>query len=156
MGKDAGRQQEAAFVMADADRVHRIVISDAVHYPGKPGWTTLLAFFVLRRGDGSYSLVSVAKTFAGDACRDRKVQTKDGLAASGIGQVVTAVTNAFARAIEAASRQTVQWHTLDLAQVTDPAEQRQKIAAWGRVEAWMEAPPEFSGSSAIGQAGPAD
>jgi hypothetical protein len=143
MSKRPDREQEAAFVLECDDRFHRILVSDGVHYQGKPGWETVLTFFVIRRSSGSYSIVSIVKTFEGDTCQSRKAQTKEGIAVGSIDRAMEAVTGAFAQAIEAASGRKLAWHTLDLSTVTDMREQARRISAWGRVKAWMEMPPGF-------------
>jgi hypothetical protein len=143
--KKPSREQEAAFVMQGGDRFHRILVADGVRFESAPGYETVLTFFVIRRAAGSFSIVNILKTFKGEVCQSRKVQTKEGVAADAIDREMDAVTGAFSQAIEAGSGKKLVWHTLDLSAVTDMRQQVQRIEAWGRVKAWMEEiPPEFT------------
>lgn len=149
--RDSSSKEEAAFVMGAGDRFHCILVSEGVHFAGKPGWETVLAFIVIRRAAGSFAIVSVVKTFNGEACVSRKVQTKEGIAAEAIERAMDAVTGAFSQAIEAASGEKLAWQALDLAQVADMPEQELRIAAWGKLRAWMEMPhPRGGGQASAG------
>ena len=140
--KKRSREDEAAFVMHGDDRFHRILVSDGVKFESVPGYETVLTFFVIRRGAGSYSIVHILKTFNGDRCESRNVQTKD-VAACEVDREVEAIRSVFTGAVEKASGTKLVWHTLDLSKVTDMQAQAQRIAAWGRVRAWTEFPPGF-------------
>ncbi len=136
------REAEAAFVMDETDRFYRILVSDGVTFEAAPGYETVLTFFVIRRGSGTFSIVHVLKTFSGDKCESRQVQTKE-VAAADVDREVEAIRCVFTTAVEKASGKKLVWHVLDLSGVTDMHEQARRIAEWGRVKAWTEFPPEF-------------
>lgn len=143
MSKKPRPEQEAAFTLASDDRFHRILVSEGVKFEAAPGYETVLCFFVIRRSTGTYSLVNLVKTFHHDKCERRSVQTKDGVLAADVEQEVAKLTGAFTQAIEEQSGKKLIWHALDLSGVTDMHQQAALISEWGRVKAWIEAPPEY-------------
>ncbi len=136
------REAEAAFVMNETDRFHRILVSEGIRFESAPGYETVLTFFVIRRGSGTFSIVHVLKTFNGDKCESRQVQTKE-VAAADVDREVEAIRCVFSAAVEKASGKRLVWHVLDLSGVTDMHEQARRIGEWGRVKAWVELPPGF-------------
>jgi hypothetical protein len=132
-GKD-----DAAFTMEAGDRFHRIIVSDGVRYEADPDAETVITFFIIRRASG-FDIVNVLKTFNGDKCVSRNVQTKVGIPADRIADEIDNVRISFALAIEKATSYKLRWHELDLSDSTEMAEQAARIKAWGRVGAWTEA-----------------
>ena len=133
------RRREAAFVMGDGDRFHRIVVSDGVRYEVDAGAETVLTFFVIRRASGLFDIVNINKTFRGKECLSRTVQGKRGIPAGRIANEIDAVRIGFALGIEKATGYKLKWHELDLSEVDDQAEQAARIKEWGRVNAWTAA-----------------
>ena len=132
-------EEEAAFVMEAGDRFHRIIASDGVRYDSDPDAETVLAFFVIRRASGIFDIVNVNKTFKGNGCVSRTVQTKAGIPAERIADETDGVRIGFALGIEKATGIKLKWHELDLSGVIDMDQQVARIKAWGRVKAWTAA-----------------
>jgi hypothetical protein len=133
-----GPKDEAAFVMSDGDRFHRIIVSDGVRYEADDNAETVISFFVIRRPSG-FDIVNVLKTFNSGKCVSRNVQTKTGIPASRIADEIDGVRIGFALGIEKATGYKIRWHELDLSDVCKVEEQVARIKAWGRVGARTEA-----------------
>lgn len=132
-------EESAAFVMEADDRFHRIIASDGVRYDSDPDAETVLAFFVIRRASGIFDIVNVNKTFKGNGCVSRTVQTKAGIPAERIADEMDGVRIGFALGIEKATGYKLRWHELDLSDVEGHADQVARIKAWGRIKAWTAA-----------------
>ena len=120
------------------DRFHSILASDGVRYETAPDHETVLTFFIIRRANGLYEIVNVMKTFRGDKCALRNVQTKMDIPAHAVAREVYAVVSAFGGAIEKATGYRLTWHRLDLMNVESMREQVRLVKDWGRVGVWAE------------------
>jgi len=133
------RQSEAAFVMSEGDRFHRIIVSEGVRYESDPDAETVIAFFVIRRASGMFDFVNVNKTFRAGKCVSRSVQGKKDIVAGRIADEIDAVRIGFALGIEKATGYKIKWHELDLSKVESMEGQVARIREWGRVGAWTAA-----------------
>lgn len=124
---------EAAFVMEADDRFHSILVSDGVRYETAPDHETVLTFFVIRRANGLYEIVNVMKTFKGDKCTLRNVQTKANIPARSIAMEVAMVVSTFGDSIKEETGFQMNWHRLDLMNVESMQEQVRLVKDWGRV-----------------------
>ena len=127
-----------AFTMGADDRFHSILVSDGVRYGTDPDAETVLTFFAIRRAAGTHDIVNVMKTFRGDKCTLRNVQTKTDIPAHEIAREVNAVVSAFGGAIEKATGYRLTWHRLDLMNVESTQDQVRLVKDWGRVGVWAE------------------
>ena len=70
--------------MESDDRFHSILVSDGVRYETDPDHETVLTFFAIHRANGLFEIVNVMKTFRGDKCTLRNIQTKTDIPAHAI------------------------------------------------------------------------
>ena len=124
---------EPAFTMEADDRFHSILVSDGVRYETAPDTETVLTFFVIRRADGLHDIVNVMKTFRGDKCTLRNVQTKADIPAHAIAKEVAMVVSAFGDSIRDRTGFQMTWNRLDLMNVEAMQEQVRLVKDWGRV-----------------------
>ncbi len=125
--------QDPAFCMEANDRFHSILVSDGVRYETAPDHETVLTFFVIRRANGLFEIVNVMKTFKGDICTLRNVQTKSDIPAHEIGMEVAMVVSEFGDSIREETGYQMRWHRLDLMNVESMQEQVRLIKDWNRV-----------------------
>jgi hypothetical protein len=128
-----GMESEAGFVMGTGDRFREIVVSDEVRFDSDPDSAAVVSFFVIRRAGGDHDIVCIHKTFRRGECVSRLVQRKAGLPGGRIEAEMRMIKKGFAVGIEAATSFPVNWNSLDLSAVSDPAEQVRLIREWGRV-----------------------
>ena len=126
-------EQEAAFVMAGGDRFHSIIVSDPIRFEVQPDTETIITYFVIRRAIGTFDIVNVLKTFQGDKCVSRNVQTKAGISAKAVGSEIDDIRINFALSIQKETGLALTWNTLDLSGVEGMKEQVLRIKAWNRV-----------------------
>jgi len=126
--------QESAFSMEPSDRFRCIIVSDPVQYDAAPEHETIISFFVIRRGSSSlFDIISIVKTFKGDECVSRAVQTKKDITAARIDTEIANIRKVFSMGITEATGYRLFWNTLDLSEVKSIRGQVRKIKAWGRV-----------------------
>lgn len=75
-------QAEAAFVMEEGDRLHKILVCDGVRFQADTDAEIVITLFVIRRANGKYDAVNVNKTFQKDRCVSRTVQTNPNITAA--------------------------------------------------------------------------
>lgn len=138
-GRRRNPEDEAAFVMRDGDRFHRILVSEGVRYEDDPDAETVVTFFVVRRADGTHDVFNVNKTFRGPDCVSRTIQAKRGIPADRIADEVEAIERTFSKGIQAATGYRIKWHSLDLGRVEGVQAQVAAIAHWGRVGVKVDA-----------------
>ena len=129
---------ESAFTLEPCDRFKCMITSDPVKYEAAPDHETIISFFVIRRGSGkqaphTYEIVSIVKTFKGDECVSRAVQTKKDITAARIDMEIANIRKVFAQGIQDATCYNLFWNSLDLSEVKSIRGQIKKIKAWGRV-----------------------
>jgi hypothetical protein len=126
-------EDEAAFVLAEGDRFHSIIVSDGVKFDLAPNHETVITFFVIRRHSGLCDIFQVMKTFKGNDCISRNVQSKLNILAGRIDQEIDAIKIHFTEGIRKITGFGLKWNTLNLADTEDRQEQIRRIRAWGRV-----------------------
>ena len=127
-----------AFTMAVEDRFHKIMVSAPVLFANAPDTETILTFFLIRRANNSFSIVSIIKTYQKEKVISRKDLNKDNIPESCIELESQALLSMFTQSIEQQSGVKLQWHVLDLSKDTDMKEQVRKIQEFGHVAAFVD------------------
>jgi len=78
-------------------------------------------------------IVQVTKTFQGDKCISRNVQTKMGIPSDRIEKEVADIERVFTKGILKATGYQMKWNRLDLTHLKGTHAQIAAISAWGRV-----------------------
>ena len=73
------------------------------------------------------------KTFKGDKCTLRNVQTKADIPAHAIAREIAMVVSTFGDSIREKTGYQMRWHRLDLMNVESMQEQVRRVKDWGRV-----------------------
>ncbi len=123
--------QDAAFIMEDGDRFYRIILSDSIRYEVAPDTETILCFYVIKRESGEIDIFHVLKTFKGDKCISKNVQSKMGISLAKTEAELDAIQTHFSQGIKDATGFTINWNVLDLAGVTEKAQQMRLLHDWG-------------------------
>ena len=126
-----------AFIMAPDDRFHRILVSAPVHFAIVPDAETILAFFVIRRANNTFSIVSIVKTYRQGKCVSRKDMTQSSISEQRIEFESKSIQSLFTHSIEEQSGAKLQWHVLDLSGDTEMKDQIRKIQDFGHVAAFV-------------------
>ena len=136
------QQPEPAFTMESGDRFYAILSSSPIRYEQEPDDETILTFFVVRRATGLIDFYNVMKTFKGDQCISRNIQSKLNIPESKIATELEAIKTQFTNGIKAATNFTISWNELDLSSVSSREEQVRRIQAWNRLNVYKF--PDYS------------
>lgn len=127
--------QEAAFTMDASDRLYAVIASCPIVYQ-VPDMETVLVFFVIRRSTGLIDAFLVMKTFQGQRCVSRTVQSKLSISEAKIAGEIKKIKEYFTNEIKAATHFTISWNHLDLSGVADKNEQIKRIEQWNRLNVY--------------------
>lgn len=127
-------EESAAFVMEAGDRFHGILCSRPVMFDDKAKAEMILAFYMIRRADSTYTICNVNRTYdSKGVCVTRSVQGKDDIPAARIEAEIRGIRETFSMGVEAGSGRKLEWDYLDLSGITGMKEQALRIHEWGRV-----------------------
>lgn len=126
-------EREAGFVMEAEDRFRLILVSDEIGFEIDPAASAIIAFFVIRRQAGHCDIFFIHKTYRQGKCASRAVQRKTGIPDADIDDEIRRIKGHFTEGVKATTKVPVNWNSLDLSGVRDPAEQVRRISEWGRV-----------------------
>jgi len=131
---------DTAFTMGVDDRFHKIMVSAPVLFANAPDVETILTFFLIRRANKTFSIVSIVKTYekGNEKVISRNALTKDNIPEERIELESKGIQAVFSKSIEEGSGVSLHWDVLDLSGDTEMGEQVRKIQGWGRVAAFAD------------------
>ena len=131
---------DTAFTMGVDDRFHKIMVSAPVLFANAPDVETILTFFLIRRANKTFSIVSIVKTYekGNEKVISRNALTKDNIPEERIELESKGIQSMFTQSIEEGSGVKLQWNVLDLSGDTEMTEQVKKIQEFGHVAAFVD------------------